>query len=113
MFVHNNFGGLIGAIELTDVERELLVMVNRELKAYINNLEHIKYVGLFVSHLCHLLVIISSFHCLVIIIVFAPFYVNPKAFNHTLGYSLMVTPQLLLLNGYSSIVTPQWSLLNC
>ena len=48
MFVHNNFGGQIGAIELTDVEQELLVMVNRELKAYINNLEHIKCVGLFI-----------------------------------------------------------------
>ena len=48
MFVHNNFGGQIGVIELTDVEQELLVMVNRELKAYINNLEHIKCVGLFI-----------------------------------------------------------------
>ena len=46
MFVHNNFGGRLGAIELTEVERELLVMVNRELKAYINNLEHIKCVVL-------------------------------------------------------------------
>ena len=42
MFVHNNFGGEIGAMDLTDVDRELLVMVNRELAAYLNNLEHIK-----------------------------------------------------------------------
>ena len=42
MFVHNNFGGEIGVMELMDIDRELLVMVNRELKTYINNLEHIK-----------------------------------------------------------------------
>ena len=60
MFVHNNFGGRLGAIELTDVERELLVMVNRELKAYINNLEHIKCVGLLCLVLCHLLLIILA-----------------------------------------------------
>ena len=42
MFVHNNFRGQIGVMELMDIDRELLVMVNRELKTYINNLEHIK-----------------------------------------------------------------------
>ena len=41
-FVKNNFGGTIPEMKIGDNEAELLALVTRELKSYIDNLEKIK-----------------------------------------------------------------------
>ncbi len=41
-FVKNNFGGTIPEMRLGEDESELLALVSRELKLYIDNLEKIK-----------------------------------------------------------------------
>lgn len=39
MFVHNNFGGAIPAIELTEEDSNFIALINKELKTYIDDLE--------------------------------------------------------------------------
>ena len=43
MFVNNSFSGTVPDIELNDSDLELLALINRELKNYIENLTKIKY----------------------------------------------------------------------
>ena len=43
MFVSNQFGGVVPAVELTSEEVELLALVNREITAYTDSLEAIRY----------------------------------------------------------------------
>ena len=43
MFVSNQFGGVVPAVELTSEEIELLALVNREIAAYADSLEAIRY----------------------------------------------------------------------
>ncbi|XP_076437456.1 methionine--tRNA ligase, cytoplasmic-like [Babylonia areolata] len=40
MFLSNNFGGVIQDMELQDEDRQLLALVTRELRAYVDNLEN-------------------------------------------------------------------------
>lgn len=42
MFITNNFGGRLQKIDLTMEDTELLVHVTRDLRIYIDNLEHIR-----------------------------------------------------------------------
>ena len=43
-FVKNNFNGTIPDLKLGDDESELLALVTREIRSYIDNLEKIKWV---------------------------------------------------------------------
>ena len=42
MFVLNNFGGVIPAMELTDEDKNFIALINKELKTYIDNLEKMR-----------------------------------------------------------------------
>lgn len=42
-FVSNNFAGEIPAVELMDDDKELLALITRELKSYLENMEKIRY----------------------------------------------------------------------
>lgn len=46
MFVNNQFAGVVPDIVLTSEEHELLALVNREMQAYVDNLENIKSVSI-------------------------------------------------------------------
>ncbi|KAJ7385494.1 hypothetical protein OS493_015064 [Desmophyllum pertusum] len=42
MFVHNNYGGEIPAMELTEEDKNFIVLINKELKTYIDDLEKMR-----------------------------------------------------------------------
>ena len=42
MFVQNNFGASIPAMELTDEDKNFIALINKELKTYIDNLEKMR-----------------------------------------------------------------------
>ena len=42
MFVQNNFGSSIPAMELTDEDKNFIALINKELKTYIDNLEKMR-----------------------------------------------------------------------
>lgn len=44
MFVSNQFGGVVPEMNLRDTDVELLALVTREVKAYVNNLDSVKLV---------------------------------------------------------------------
>ena len=44
MFVHNNFGGVIPAMELNEDDKNFIALINKELKSYVDNLERMRYV---------------------------------------------------------------------
>ena len=42
MFVQNNFGGAIPALELTDEDKNFIALINKELKTYIDDLQKMR-----------------------------------------------------------------------
>ena len=42
MFLQNNFGASIPAMELTDEDKNFIALINKELKTYIDNLEKMR-----------------------------------------------------------------------
>jgi len=42
MFVQNNFGASIPAMEFTDEDKNFIALINKELKTYIDNLEKMR-----------------------------------------------------------------------
>ena len=42
MFVHNNFGGAVPAMDLTEEDKNFIALVNKELKTYIDDLEKMR-----------------------------------------------------------------------
>lgn len=44
MFLNNNFNKTLPCIVLNDEDKKLIALVNRELKQYIQLMDHIKYV---------------------------------------------------------------------
>ena len=42
MFVHNSFGGVLPSIDLNEEDKRYLTLVNRELTAYVDNLEKVR-----------------------------------------------------------------------
>lgn len=42
MFVHNNFGGAIPAMKLTEDDKNFIALINKELKTYIDDLEKMR-----------------------------------------------------------------------
>lgn len=42
MFVHNNFGGVIPAVDLNEDDKNFIALINKELKSYIDNLEKMR-----------------------------------------------------------------------
>ena len=42
MFVHNNFGGVVPAMDLTEEDNNFIALINKELKTYIDDLEKMR-----------------------------------------------------------------------
>ena len=42
MFVHNNFGGAVPPMDLTEEDKNFIALINKELKTYIDDLEKMK-----------------------------------------------------------------------
>ena len=42
MFVHNNFGGTVPAMDLTEEDKNFIALINKELKTYIDDLEKMR-----------------------------------------------------------------------
>ena len=42
MFVHNNFGGAVPAMNLTEEDKNFIALINKELKTYIDDLEKMR-----------------------------------------------------------------------
>ena len=42
MFVHNNFGGAVPAMDLTEEDKNFIALINKELKTYIDDLEKMR-----------------------------------------------------------------------
>ena len=42
MFVNNNFGGQISPMDLTDEDKELLALITRELKLYLDSMDKLR-----------------------------------------------------------------------
>ena len=45
-FLHNNFGGVMPEMELNEDDKNFITLIDRELKAYIENLEKVRCVHL-------------------------------------------------------------------
>lgn len=43
MFVHNNFGGAVPAMDLIEEDKNFIALINKELKTYIDDLEKTRY----------------------------------------------------------------------
>lgn len=42
MFVHNNFGAVIPAMDLNEADKNFIALVNKEVKSYIDNNERLR-----------------------------------------------------------------------
>ena len=42
MFVHNNFSGVVPAMDLTEEDKNFIALINKELKTYIDDLEKMR-----------------------------------------------------------------------